>query len=72
MWSDASLEASKVEATKDALYRLGKPAKSADVKAEVQKLHWEYYQAFPLFDITQYSLSSPDFRRGNNGVSKAY
>jgi len=43
MWSDASLEDSKVQASKDALYLLGKPA---DVKAEVEKLHWEYYQAF--------------------------
>ena len=49
MWSDASLEDSKVEATKDTLPRLGKPTKSADVKAEVEKLHWEHHQAFPLF-----------------------
>jgi hypothetical protein len=47
MWSDASLEASKVEATKDALSRLQKPPKPAKVKAEVKKLHWQYYQAFP-------------------------
>ena len=46
MWSDASLKDSKVEATKEALSRLGKPAKPAKVKAEVKKLHWEYYQAF--------------------------
>ena len=44
MWP-ASLEDSKVQATKDALSRLGKQAKPA--KAEVKKLHWESYQAFP-------------------------
>ena len=49
MWPDASLEDSKVEATKDTLSRLGKPTKSAAVKAEVGKLHWEHHQAFPLF-----------------------
>ena len=46
MWP-ASLEESKVQATKDALSRLGKPAKPAKVKAEVKKLYWECYQAFP-------------------------
>jgi len=47
MWSDASLKDSKVEATKAALSRLGNPVKPAKVKAEVKKLHWECYQAFP-------------------------